>query len=333
MQSTDMQTTLEVEQDIQTVVPNAPNGKKKEQTMDSRKKQQTIFIIALLAVPILYWIFEWIYINASAIFMAFQDKQGNFTLGNFNEVWNMLFNPGKNSILPRAFLNTISTFCASEFIGVPISMVVSYFIYKQIKGYKIYRIIFYLPHIISSMVLVTAFKAFVSGNGPLGTICDLLKIALPEEGLLKSPTAATPTVITYYLWTACCGNILFYSAMGRIPPELIEVGKLEGLSLFKELIYVVLPLIWPTFATTLVLDCCNLLSAGGPVLLFGNEAFTYGKVHTLPYWFFSQVYSDGINGLGNYGVMSCVGLCLTAISVPFTLIIRGLLNKVPTAEF
>ena len=58
MQSTDIQATLEVEQDIQTVVPNAPNGKKKEQTMDSRKKQQTIFIIALLAVPILYWILD-----------------------------------------------------------------------------------------------------------------------------------------------------------------------------------------------------------------------------------------------------------------------------------
>ena len=95
-----------------------------------------------------------------------------------------------------------------------------------------------------------------------------------------------------------------------------------------------MPLIWPTFSTTLVLDLTNILNAGGPVLLFGvRDVILKANAYTLPYWFFSKVYDGGAAGLGSYGVMSCAGLCFTVISVPFTLIIRHLLNKVPTAEY
>ena len=301
------------------------------QSMQTRKRQETIFIVSLLFVPIAYWLFHWIYINGSAIVMAFQDRRGNPSLSNFTEVYDMLFNPARNSSLGVAVKNSVKTFCASEFIGVPISLIVSYFLYKKVLCYKTFRVIFYFPHIISGIVLVTVFKQFVSPLGPLVEICKNWNITLPDEGLLYTKATATNTIIVYVLWTNACGNLLFQSAMSRVPPELIEVGKLEGLTWFKELIFVIMPLIWPTFSTTLVLDLCNVLSSGGPVLLFG-VADRAGAT-TLPYWFFSKVYHGGAGGLGSYGVMSCVGLCFTSVSVPFTLIIRHLLNKVSTAEF
>ena len=122
--------------------------------------------------------------------------------------------------------------------------------------------------------------------------------------------------------------------MSRIPPDLIEVGRLEGLSLLKEFIYIVMPLIWPIFTTTVILDFCGMLNAGGPVLLFGNKVIQEGGTWTLPYWFFHQVHGqNGVAGLGNYGLMSAVGLCLTAISVPITLTVRHFLEKSATSEF
>ena len=85
---------------------------------------------------------------------------------------------------------------------------------------------------------------------------------------------------------------------------------------------------------TLILDLTGILNAGGNVLLFGvRDVIMKAEATTVPYWFFSQVYDAGTAGIGSYGVMSCVGLCFTAVSVPFTLFIRWLLNKVPTGEF
>lgn len=307
---------------------------KKTASMATRKTQKRIFIFAMLFLPIVHWLVNWIYINGSSILMAFQDDFGNFTLSNFPEVYDMIFNAERNNALRNALINSVKSFFFSEFIGVPISLVVSYFLYKKIWGYKVFRTIFYFPHIISSIVLVLAVKQLLSPLGPISALFENTSHPLPEEGLLHTEATAMPTIIAYSIWTGACGNVLFYSAMSRVPPELIEAGKIDGLSLMKELIYVILPLIWPTFSTTLILDLTNILNAGGPVLLFGvRDVILKANCYTLPYWFFSKVYDGGVSGLGSYGVMSCAGLCFTVISVPFTLIIRHLLNKVPTAEY
>jgi len=330
MQSSNVQ-TAETTEELQTAW-NGNGGKKS--SMTTRKRQQKIFIISLLIIPIVHWLISWVFINSSAILMAFQNRQGDWSLSNFSEVYTMLFDASGNSTLRRGFLNTVKTFAAAEFIGVPITLTVSYFIYKKVAGFKTFRVIFYFPHIISGIVMVTAFKQLLSPLGPLNALCENIGWTLPEEGLLHTEATATPTIIFYTIWSGACGNILFYSAMSRIPPELIEVGKLEGLQLFKELIYVIMPLIWPTFSTTVILDLCNILGAGGPVLLFGvRDVIEKASAYTLPYWFFSKVYSGGAGGLGTYGIMSCVGLCFTSVSVPLTLIIRHLLNKVNSAEY
>ena len=309
--------------------------KSKKQNINVRKRQQTVFIIALLAVPIAYWLLTWIYINGSAIVMAFKDRFGEFTFENFTKVWDLMFISQTSKGLQNGFKNTVLTFIAQEFIGVPISLIVSYFIYKRLAGYKVFRVIFYLPHIISGVVYVFAFKQIVSPLGPINALCEQLGINLPTEGLLFTVKTAMPTIIFYYLWISACGNILFYSAMARVPPDLIEVGRLEGLSLFKEFLYVIMPLIWPIFSTTVILDLCGMLNAGGPVLLFGKDVINKTVAYTLPYWFFAQVNDNGAAGIasGTYGLMSAVGLCLTAVSVPITLTIRHFLEKGATSEF
>ena len=306
----------------------------KAQSVHTRKKRQALFIVGMLFIPVAYWLFHWIYINGSTLILAFKGRDGAWSLENVDRVFELLVEMQCESQLSRAIYNTILTFIFQEGIGVPISLVMSYFIYKKIAGYKTFRIIFYLPHIISGIVFVTAFKQLVSPLGPIAALCEKIGVTLPEEGLLHTTSTATSTIIFYCIWTTACANILFYSAMSRIPPELIEVGRLEGLQLLKELIYVVMPLIWPTFSTTLILDLTGILSAGGPVLLFGvQDVIRKAHATTIPYWFFSQVYDGGVTGIGTYGVMSCVGLFFTAISVPFTLFIRWLLNKMDSVEF
>lgn len=305
---------------------------KRATSFSARKTQQRVFLIVILIVPIAKWFFDWFYINGSTIVMAFQDRTGNWSLENFGEVGKMFTDA--NSSFKVVIKNTLLSFFCVEFIGVPISLVVSYFIYKKIVGYKAFRVIFYLPLIISGVVMVVSFKALISPLGPVTALLKNIGFKLPEEGLLFTKATATPTIIFYIIWTSAAGNILFYSAMGRIPPELIEVGRLEGLQLFKELIYVILPMIWPTFSTMLILDFTGILNAGGPVLLFGLHDVIYmGQAGTLSFWFFSQVYYGGVSGIGTYGIMSCMGLLFTSISVPITLLLRYLVDKMPSAEY
>ena len=324
-----------VEQDAAFETPTQTNGQFRKSSMATRRQQQRIFIIVMLAIPVAHWLIQWVFINTSAILMAFQNRYGEFDpkFQNFVDVFEMLFDNSGNSILSKAFSNTVLTFCMAEFVGVPITLTVSYFIYKQIKCYKTFRIIFYLPHIISGIVLVTAFKQLVSPLGPINALCESMGITLSEgEGLLHTESTATWTIIFYTIWTGACGNILFYSAMSRIPPELIEVGKLEGLQLFKELIYVIMPLIWPTFSTQLIFMMTGLFSSSGPILLFTNGE---KGTSTISYWIFAKLYGSGGGGATpvGYANVATLGLCLTAILVPIIMLSRKLVERVESYDY
>ena len=46
------------------------------------------------------------------------------------------------------------------------------FLFKKVVGYRVFRVVFFLPSIISAVVYVTVFKNFVQTFGPLYTILD-----------------------------------------------------------------------------------------------------------------------------------------------------------------
>lgn len=298
--------------------------------MNSFKKQGLIFALVMIAVPVCKMFYFWTYTNLKSLLLAFEDpRTGVFTFQNFKDCFDSFSNGG---ILSLALKNTMVYFWAGVLILLPGALVIAYFIYKKILGYKLFRIIFYFPAIISSVVMVTAYSKFIDPKGPLGVIMNFLGNPIPPEGLLGRPTTATWTILGYVIWTGFTTNVLYYSgAMARIPIDIIEAARLEGISPGKEIVLIVFPLIWPVFSTTLLMQFANILTASGPILLFTNGAF---ETSTLSYWMYIQVYGDGVvGGSGSYNLLSATGLVLTFVAMPIVLTVRWLSNKVESVEY
>lgn len=304
------------------------NAPKKASSSKYMKPKQILFAWSLIIVPLLYLIVTWIFINGQTVLLAFKNEMNEWSMNNFVQVWKRFTDPYEADMLPIV-LNTLMYWFFQEFVGLPVSFMVSFFIYKRIKGYKAFRVIFYLPSILPSMVMVIAFSQFVYPGGVFEVICSAFGIKLPAEGLLNNVGTAKYTLMAYTFLTASCGNILFYSAMSRVPPELIEAAKLDGVTPFKEFIHVVFPLILPTFMMTLLLDVASILSFGPPVFLFGNPP----GANTVSNWFFYSVYTTGSNGIGKFGYMSALGLCFTAIMLPIVFLVRRLGEKFSSVEY
>ena len=113
--------------------------------------------------------------------------------------------------------------------------------------------------------------------------------------------------------------------MKRIPVSLMESAELDGCPMFRSLIEIILPLIWPTISTLIILNCTSIFSASGPILLFTKGLY---ETTTIGYWIFDMVYN-----FNNYNIVSAAGLFFTCIGVPFILLIRWLIDKIPTAEY
>ena len=291
------------------------------------KRKEIFFLVAMLAVPVVNWVVFWLIVNFSTIVLAFQDaRTDEFTFNNFVTFWENLTMPGGE--IGIAVKNTFLYFATSLIIIMPLALVISYFLYKKIFMYKFFRVIFYLPAIISGVALVAVYTNFINPNGPLSYVFKLFGKVIPPEGLLARPETATKAIIGYCIWTGFSGYILLFSGgMARIPTEVLESAKLDGSGPFRELVQIILPMMWPTVSTQIVLLFTGIFSASGPILLFTNGA---AETTTISFWIFKQVYGDALN---SYHIVSATGLVFTVLGVPIILFIRWLMEKVAVVEY
>lgn len=296
----------------------------------SMRRGKGKFVFCMVIVSLLHFLIFYVGVNYRSILLAFQsvdfiDDSGivhyKFTLDNFKRFFEEI--QMDDTILPVAFQNTLKYFVLNTLILFPIGIITSYFLYKKIRGHEFLRIVFYLPSIISGVVVVATFTNMTALGGPIHQIVyNWFGIELPS---LYSDEYATQTIMTYVIWAGglSCNYIMLTSAMSRIPEELIEQARIDGVGLWRELVQIVLPLIWDTVATLFIMSFVGIFQASGPIMLFN----TGEKSWTLSYWIFKQVTS------GSYSYPAAVGLLLTLVSFPIVLIVRRLLNKVEGVEY
>lgn len=307
------------------------NGTKLATNMGVKRGNQ-IFIVAMLILPILNWAIFWLYVNIQSIFLAFQDpRTGELTFNNFVKVWSLVTQPVNNE-LGLSIINTLKYFGVMMLINTPLCLIIAYFFYKRIAGYKVFRIVFYLPAIISGVVYATAFQEFINPIGPLGALQKWFGITPNPIGLLARPETATNTMLVYCIFVGLTTNVLlFTSGMARIPIEVLEAAKLDGVGPARELFVLIFPLIWPTFSTQMVFMLTGIFSASGPILLLTNGGY---NTSTIPFWIFQQMYGNGQGPAESaYSLVSCVGLCFTLLGVPLILIVRKIVEHIEPVEY
>ncbi|NMA05012.1 MAG: sugar ABC transporter permease [Acholeplasmataceae bacterium] len=277
----------------------------------------------MLLIPITQFLIFWVYVNFNSILMAFQKFDGDtvtYTLDNFIRFFDEIKLGDSN--LRIAIKNTMSLFLVNIGIILPLSLLFAYFLYKKVFFHKGFRVIFFLPQIISSVILITLFKYIIAPTGPfnmvLSWITDKPISELPNW--LGDPRYSFNTILVYCIWTGFAVNlVLITGAMSRIPKEIIEYGRLEGLSLKGELFKVIIPMIYPTLTTLIITTVSGMFVNMGPILPFTQGNF---KTTTIGYYIFSQVKNN------MYEYPAAIGLVFTFIGLPIVLLVKKLLNKI-----
>ena len=316
---------------IRTGQDGKPPRKKKGLILNGKKRGELIFLVCMLALPILQWLIFWLYVNVQSIALAFQDVHGAFTWDNFTAFWEeMQATTGKT--IGVAIKNTLIYFGVGVGIQLPGALLIAYFLYKKIWFNRVFRVLFYLHSIISAVVMVAAYRSIVDPGGPLYELVGILGGHFPSEGLLANPETATTMIVLFVIWTGFGGNmLLFGGAMSRVPIDVLEAARLEGCGPFRELVQIILPLIWPTICTMLIFTFTGIVNSSGPILLFTNGDY---DTTTINFWIFLKVYGQqGAGAGGEYGIVSAAGLFFTLITVPVILLVRWALEKVPSVEY
>lgn len=173
----------------------------------------------------------------------------------------------------KAFLFNLNlgvwTIVGSNILGFAIA----YFLNKSIRAKGLIRALFFIPNIISA-VLVAFIWTFIFAQ-ILPNIAEMMNWEwLGNISWFGSPQTATFTIILVSIWQQVGFLMIIYTAgLQTIPGELIEAGKMDGCTGFHLIRHIQLPLLMPTITINLFVsissafkafDVPNAMTAGGP---------------------------------------------------------------------
>lgn len=301
-----------------------PNPEK-TRTMAAGKRSALIFYICILALPVLQLCVFYVGINVNTIKLAFQRfdyANGEYAfngLTNFREFINNLKNL---TVLQYAVKNSAILYLVGLVIGLPLNLAFSYFLYKKVPMSGLFRVVLFMPQILSSIVMSLMFVYFVERGVP--AIAEIFGRTLPS--LLGKRDTTFPLIVFFCIWSGFGTQIIIYStAMSGVDESLIEVGKLEGINFFQEFFRIVLPLIYPTITTFLVVGIASFFTHQASLYnIYGQNAPEYTQ--TIGYYLFVQVVGSNAT-LADYPRASAAGILFTLIAAPLTILVKNLLEK------
>lgn len=186
------------------------------------------------------------------------------------------------------------------------------------RGKNFFRIIFYIPNILSIVVIAGIFSAiYQPTNGILNTFFGMIGLSSLQQQWMGNPAVINYSIIGALVWQAIGYYMVMYmSSMSSIPENLYEAASLEGASKVRQFFMITLPLIWDNIRTTLTFFVISTINLSFMFVQLTSEG-NLGSEVALNY-----MYNNAF--AGKYGFGMAVGVCIFV----FSFALSAIINKV-----
>ncbi len=222
-----------------------------------------------------------------------------------------------NSIKFTLTITIVSVFIANSF-GLAVALLLD----STKKIYVVLRVLFFVPFILSPVVIGYIYGTILTDNGILNNLLSKVGINVTDLSWLGNPTLALVSVTAALCWQliAFC-TVIFIASLQTVPKELLDASSIDGANYIQKFYFIIWPLIAPAFTINTVVilissfklfDRVATLTGGGPgratetiSMIIIRTAFTENRV----------------------GLASAMSLNLLILSGAVTIITMVLLNK------
>ena len=289
----------------------------------TKKKGRSRFIFCCLApAVILFTIF--MLIPTIDVFRMSLYKWGGYTadktfvgLDNFKTLLQSekFYQAFQNSVLLIVIV-TIVTFAMAIIFAAILTR-------EKLKGQTFFRVVFYIPNILSVVVISAIFSAIYDPNQ--GLLNSFLNLFRGQDGVdnpilwLGSQKLVIYSIIIAMVWQAIGYYMVMYMAsMANIPDSLYESASLEGAGRIKQFFSITLPLIWTNIRTTLT---CFVISTINMSFLM-VKAMTNGGPDGASNVFLSYMYQEAYTN-SSYGYGMAIGVAVFLFSFALAAVLNA----------
>ena len=261
-----------------------------------RKREKNLFILACLS-PALILFFTFLIYPTIEVFRMSLFRWGGFSnnkqfvgLDNFKILWQdeNFFRTIQNTILLIVVVTIFTIVLAVLFASILST--------EKIRGNNFFRIIFYIPNILSIVVIAGIFSAIYDPKA------GLLNAILPEawERLwLGDQSIVIYSLAFALIWQAIGYYMVMYMAgMANIPASLYEAADLDGAGKIGKFFNVTLPLIWNSIRTTLTFFIISTINLSFLLVQILTDGGPDGSTEVFLSYMFKQAYTNSSYGYG-----------------------------------
>lgn len=229
-----------------------------------------------------------------------------------------------DSLFWPSLYNTFVHVLISVPLNLVFSLMLALLLNNQIKGINIYRTVYYLPNVVSTVAMSLLWlwlfqPSFGLINQLLGPIYHLL--GAEPIGWLNDPSTSKLSIALMGLWT-CGGSMVIYLAqLQDIPRDLYESADIDGAGMFSRLFRITIPLMTPAIFYNVVMSIISgfqvfmqafIMTSGGPA----RSTYYYG------YYLYDKAFKDQ-----QMGYASAMAWVLLVITLVVTMIFFALSKK------
>jgi ABC-type sugar transport system permease subunit len=142
------------------------------------------------------------------------------------------------------------------------SLLISIVLYERIKGWKLYRVVLFVPYILAIPIIAVVMKKMFQFSGPVNEVLRWLGLDYLALDWIGSSDVALWTVMVFIIWReSALGIILFLARLLSLDESLIEAARLEGASWWQRAWFIIIPQMKVVIEFYVVVSVITMLSS------------------------------------------------------------------------
>ena len=246
------------------------------------------------------------------LYLSFFDYSKNIYSPQFVEWANYLYLI-KNPQFLKTILNTFYflVLCVPFLVIFPLFLAI--LLNTKIRGKTLYKLIIYLPVVVSIVVVAIAFKWLYAPEGLLNYFLSLINIS--PLGWLSDPKFAMFSVALVTIFKGVGYYMMIYlAALMSVPNELYEAAEVDGATSFQKHMTVTIPHIMPTIALVATISSISALKVFVEIYVM-TRGGPLDSTKTIVYYIYEKAFENL-----DLGLASAASVILLIVVMAFSLI-------------
>ncbi len=214
-----------------------------------------------------------------------------------NDIYNPVFaglNNYKILFQTKEFYTSLKNTFLFLFLVVPIltifPMIVAILLNQKIKGIGLYKVLIYIPVVVSIVVVAIAFKWLYTTQGIINYVIDI--IGAKPIGWLTDTRWALISVAVVTIYKGIGYYMMIYlAALMSVPKDLYEAADVDGANVFFKHLNVTVPHIMPTIALVVTISSISALKVFTEIYVM-TKGGPLNSTKTVVYYIYERAFEN-----------------------------------------